>query len=763
MFTKFDEEAQKVIANAKREMQELKHEYVGTEHLMLGILRGSNVISELLNKYGVSYDNFKDCLIDIVGIGKNSNDLFLYTPLLKRVFESAISDMRENGVVGVNNLFYSMLEEGEGVAIRVLLSMKVDIDKLYNDLSKNVSKKKSGKKKMVLDELGVDLNKKARDGCIDPVIGRDAEIKRIIEILCRRTKNNPILIGSAGVGKTAIVECLASMIECGNVPSVLKNKRIISLDMASSVAGTKYRGEFEDRMKKVLNELENNEDIILFIDEIHTIMGAGGAEGAIDASNIFKPALARGKMRCIGATTTDEYKKYIENDGALDRRFQKLEVKEPDSKTVKDILMKLKKIYECHHGVVISEKMIDKIISLTSRYIRGRNEPDKSIDILDEVCSKVSLKTNSNENKLIKMKDNLREVLENKNKYIIENDFKNAYKLKVEEDKLCSSINNLELKKNSSTKIVTEKDIIEVIKSKTNMPILSLDNNYIDEMRNKLNESIVGQEKEIDKLISIGKRISSNYDNSCISILLCGKRGVGKTSLAKLYGELLVGKDNVIKLDMSEFSESHSISKILGSPPGYVGYADTKNVLEEIKDKPNAVLILDEIEKCSKNVLNLFLQAIKTGKIRNSMGRDVCFNNITILMTTNVDIENKDIGFKRGTNDIKSRLKYEFSDDLINTINKVVLLNSLREIDIENIIRNNILLLNKKYNISLTVENNVINNLVLESDSERYGAKKVKELIRTNIEEYILDEINNNNNNNIIVTELDKRLACLID
>jgi len=580
------------------------------------------------------------------------------------------------------------------------------------------------------------------------VIGRDDEIKRIIEILCRRTKNNPILIGSAGVGKTAIVECLASRIVSGDVPSVLLNKKIISLDMASSVAGTKYRGEFEDRMKKVLNELENNEDIILFIDEIHTIMGAGGAEGAIDASNIFKPALARGKMRCIGATTTDEYKKFIENDGALDRRFQKLEVKEPDKKTVKSILMKLKEIYEIHHGVVISEKMIDKIIYYSSKYIRGRNEPDKSIDILDEVCSKVSLKINSNELKLRKMKESLRETIINKNKYIIENDFKKAYKLKMEEDSISSSINNLELKKNNSIKTVFEKDIIEVVKSKTNMPILSLDSNYLDIMRTELNNSVIGQEACIERLLSISKRI--NYDDKCLSLLMCGNSGVGKTLLAKRFGELLVGKDNVIKLDMSEFSESHSISKIIGAPPGYVGYSDTKNILEEIKDKPNAVIILDEIEKCSRNVLNLFIQGIDEGKIKDSKGKIIYLDNVTVIMISNINIDNISLGFNNSKSSVKDKLKVSLGSDLINRVTKIIELNILSDNDIKNIIYKEIDSLKSKYNISLNIDDKVINNIVELSEYKVSGARKIKEIISNNIEDVIIDNVLDNINNIVI-------------
>lgn len=742
MFGKFDEESQKIIKLAKKEMQEMRHEYVGTEHLMLGILKTNNVVSNLLNKYDVSYDNFKKSLIKLIGVGKNSNNLFLYTPLLKRVIENAINISKDDCFVCVNNLFYSMIEEGDGVAIRTLISMNVDIDKIYNDFSKSVPKRKNRNKKMILEELGTNLNNKAKEGLIDPVIGRNKELNRIIEILCRRTKNNPILIGTAGVGKTAIVEELASRIERGEVPNILKNKNIISLDMASSVAGTKYRGEFEDRMKKVLSELEDNDDIILFIDEIHTIMGAGGAEGAIDASNIFKPALARGKMRCIGATTIDEYKKYIENDGALDRRFQKLEVKEPDKKTVKEILMKLKEIYEKHHGVIVSEDMIDKIILYTNRYIKDRNEPDKSIDILDEVCSKVSLKLDSNEEELFRLKDDLKNIIESKNKYIVENNFKEAYKLKLKEDSITSSINNIEMKQINKVKKVTEKDIIDVIKSKTNIPIIELNDDYTKVMREKINNKVIGQDEAIEELINLSKRINVNFDSSCISILLCGKSGVGKTLLAKVYGESLVG-DNIIKLNMNEFSESHSISKIVGAPPGYVGYENTRNVLDEIRDKPNSVLILDEIEKCNKSVLNLFLKGIEEGNIKDSRGRIINFENLVIIMTTNIDIEDKTLGFNlNGTNKL-NKLKNVFGTSFINELTKVIVLNNINENDIKSIILRRIEDIKSKYNVSINIEN-YIDELIKESEYEKCGAKKVNELIR-NIEDYVIEEVLRNN------------------
>jgi len=739
MFQKFDEESQKVLLCAKKEMQELKHDYVGTEHLLLAILNSDNDIRYMLNKSGINYDNFKNRLIDIVGIGNSDNDLFLYTPLVKRVLEYSINDAREhNDNVSVSNIFYSILEEGEGVAIRVLLSLDIDMDKLYNSILRSIPKK-NGKRKSILSEIGINLNDKASNNLIDPVIGRDKEINRMIEILCRRTKNNPILIGDAGVGKTAIVEHLASKIVNGDVPEVLKNKKIISLDMASSVAGTKYRGEFEDRMKNILSELEDNEDIILFIDEIHTIIGAGGAEGAIDASNIFKPALARGKMRCIGATTIDEYKKYIENDGALDRRFQKLEIKEPDSNTIKNILMKLKDIYQIHHNVHVSEKMIDKIIYYSNKYIKDRNEPDKSIDILDEVCSKVSLKTSSSDVKLKKLKSNLMFIINNKNNLIVNNDFKMAYKLKEEEDKINSLINNLELKKVNRIKNVTEKDIIDVIKSKTDIPILNIDDDYLLNIKNSLNDKIFGQRKQIDELVSITKRLV-NFNS--FSILLCGPSSVGKSTLAKEYGKLIFG-DNVIKLDMNEFTESHSISKIIGAPPGYVGY-DTKNVLDDIKSKPNCVLILDEIEKCHRSVLKLFLQGIKEGYVKDSRGRIISFSNVILIITTNIEISNKSLGFTK-SNNLGNKLKSYFGTEFINSISKIIVLDSLSIDTVKEIINKNITLLENKYNVSISLSDDLINSIIDLSEYNVFGIKKLKEIIKYNIEDIVIDNILNNN------------------
>ena len=746
MFSKFDEEAQKVMIEAKKEMQSLKHPYVGSEHLMLAILKEDNELSKKLKTFGINYKNFKTQIIEIIGIGSKESDYFLYTPLLKRVLESAVIDAREmnDGIVGISNLFYSILEEGEGVAIRIMLGMNVDMDKIYSFFSKKIIKKNNSKKKLLLDELGTDLNKLAKDGNIDPVIGREKEINRVLEILCRRTKNNPILIGDAGVGKTAVVEELARRIVNNDVPDILKNKRIISLDMASSVAGTKYRGEFEDRMKKILNELEDNEEIMLFIDEIHTIMGAGGAEGAIDASNIFKPALARGKMRCIGATTKDEYKKYIESDGALDRRFQKVEINEPDITTVKNILMKLKKIYEKHHDVTISEKMIDKIIFLSNKYIKNRSEPDKSIDILDEVCSKVSLKSSSIDKKIISLNKELKKIVEKKKELIINDQFSNALILKEQEEKIKSEINTLEMKKSTKNKMVLENDIIAVIKSKVDLPVLSLD----DKLINNLKKEVIGQDKQIEEFLNVSKRNQINYNkNKCLSFLFSGSTGVGKTLLAKTYGKMIAGEKNVIKLDMSEFSESHSISKIIGAPPGYVGYSDSKNILDEIRDKPTCILILDEIERSNKKVLDLFMQVLDEGYTKDSLGRKVCFDNVTIIMTSNIGFNKTSMGFNNNINSVTNKLKDILGIEFINRISKIIVFNKMQKEDILKIINKNILNLKEEYKIKLDVSNNVIEEIVNESNYELFGARRIEEIIKEEIETIKLDELIKNNKN----------------
>ena len=747
MFGKFSEEAQRVLVDAQKEMSELKHPYIGSEHLLLAILKNNQDLVNKFKKYKITYKSFKEELINLVGIGDNTPDLLLYSTTLKTILENVIIESRETGdEISVNELLLSLLNEGEGKAIRILLSLGVDINKLYSDISEKRKIKQKKSKKLIVEELGVDLTKRAKNNELDPVIGRDIELNRVIEILSRRTKNNPLLIGEAGVGKTAIAEELARRIVSGNVPMPLKNKRIISVDMACTVAGTKYRGEFEERIKKMVKELEDNDDVIIFIDEIHTLVGAGGAEGAIDASNILKPALARGKLKLIGATTISEYKKFIEKDNALDRRFQKVFVEEPDKSNLKNILMNLKSIYEAYHGVKIEEKLIDKIIELSDRYIYDRCEPDKSIDILDEVCTKVSLKEAKEEKEIIKLSDCLTKIQREKNNAIINQNYDKAYSLKEDEEELQSKINKLKLDymRKEKVKKVKLKDIVEVVSSKTKIPINEISKDYItsiNEIEKTLKENIIGQDEAIDKLIDISKKIKLGIKdkNRSYSVLFCGATGTGKTYLSKLFAENLVGKNNVIKLDMSEYSESISINKIIGSPAGYVGYDDNKNILEEIRNKPYSVLILDEIEKAHKSVLNFFLNILDEGNCKDSSGKTVRFDNVLIIMTSNAYVSKSLMGFNKKTTN--NSLEDFFSKEFINRIDEIVPFNKFTEEDINKIIIKEANKCYKKYNSENIISLDMINRIIKESNYEEYGVRKLCKAVRKEIENQIVCNI----------------------
>ena len=743
MFGKFSEEAQKILVEAKREMNELNHPYVGSEHLLLAILNQNNDLTKKLKKYNLTYKIFKDELINIVGVGTVKSEWYLYTPLLKRVLENAIIESKETEEeVSVQSLLLSLLNEGEGVAIRIMLGLNIDINKLYNEISNKKQIKSSSKKKLLISELAEDLTMKAKNNELDPVIGRDNELQRLIEVLSRRTKNNPILIGDAGVGKTAIVEELARLIVNNEVPKSLKNKKIFSLDMASAVAGTKYRGEFEERIKKIVKEVEDNDDIILFIDEIHTLVGAGGAEGAIDASNIFKPSLARGKMRCIGATTINEYKEFIEKDNALDRRFQKVYIDEPNNENLKNILMKLKGIYEGYHGVKINENIIDKIMELSKRYIYDRCEPDKSIDILDEVCAKVSLKEVKEEVQIRKYYDELENVKKEKNKSIINQNYDKAYSLREKEEDIESKINELEmiiLEKKKRRKVTID-DVIEVVNMKTKIPVYELNNDInkqIEVMKNNLRENIIGQNSAIDKLLEITKKIKLGIkdSNKSYSLLFCGPSGVGKTYLSRVYAKNLVGEKNIIKLDMSEYTDSASINKLIGSPAGYVGYNDNKNILEKIRVKPYSVLILDEIEKAHPSILNFFLNILDEGNCTDSNGRVIRFDNVVIIMTSNAEVSKNLVGFNNTNNE---QLKEYFSKEFLNRIDEVVEFKSLTLDTINQIIIKEIKKYSEKYNKENIISIDMVNDIISESNYKDFGARKLCKIVRKKIENEII-------------------------
>ena len=768
MFSKFNEEAKKVLLNMQKEMSSLKHPYIGSEHLFLSILKyGLEEDKNKLKESGVTYKTFKEELIKIIGIGKESNDYFLYTPLLRNIIDLACMNANEKNkdLVDANDLLLAIFEEGEGIALRILLGMNIDIDNLYDDFI-NITSKKNKKTKLLVDSFGVDLCEKAINEELDPVIGREEEIKRLFEILARRTKNNPLLIGEAGVGKTAIVEELSRLIITNKAPLNLRNKRIISITMATLVAGTKYRGEFEDRLGKIIKELEDNNDIILFIDEIHTLVGAGGAEGAIDASNILKPALARGKIKIIGATTTKEYKQFIEKDKALERRFQTINIKEPNIELVKDILYKIRPIYESYHKVKISNEIIDSIVILSNKYIYDRKMPDKAIDIIDEVCSKVAITKINDISDIDILNKELIDIKNKKNDAILNNNFKDAFSYRKKEMEIETKRNKMELKEitNNDYKIVTIKDVRTVIESKSKIPVF--DNNkdsVINSFKNNLKKIIIGQDEAVDELYKFTKKTRYGYKkhNKPFSFLFVGSTGVGKTLLAKEYTKLCYGENNIVRLDMSEFKEDHSISKIIGSPPGYVGYNDNLNVFEEVRDKPYSVILLDEIEKASNNIINLFLQILDEGKAKNSKGEIIRFDNTIIIMTSNIGYNSKNLGFNEvNINKKEEQIRQYLGIEFLNRINKIIYFKELNEKDILKIIDNKLTNLKNRYKdegINIKISKKTINEIKDMSNYEKYGARKIEKVIEDYLESKILDEIilgKKDINLNTISTEL---------
>ena len=753
MFSKFSEDAQKALLIAKKEMASLNHPYVGSEHLLLAILSFSDSdLTQKLSEYNIDYKGFKEELIKVVGKGSISNSWFLYTPLLKRIIENATIDCRENKdkEVTLLHLFLALLEEGDGVAIRILMGMNVDIDLLYDEFSTDfVPKKSKSKHKLLIEDFAIDLNQKCLNSEVDPVIGREDEINQVIEILSRRCKNNPLLIGEAGVGKTAIVEALANRIVLGLVPESLKNKRILSVSMASLIAGTKYRGEFEERINKIIKEVEATPDIILFIDEVHTLIGAGGAEGAIDASNILKPALARGKIKLIGATTTDEYLQFLEKDKALDRRFQRIKVVEPSKEKTIDILTKMKSIYESFHHTSISDEIILEIVSLCDEFIHNRRFPDKAIDILDEVCVKTALTKNKDEEKLEKLQQKLNMIKKLKKDEIVKEDFFKATELKNEQSKLESKINKLQLKnqKNMAYKVITKDIVMEVISHRRNVPLceFSSSNKQVLGLENKLRSKIMGQDEAIKVICDYTKRKQLNiFPSKVHSFLLVGKTGVGKTMLVKEYAKELYHHDSFIRLDMSEYKEAHSISKIIGSPPGYIGYDEHNYLLEKIRNNPHSVLLLDEIEKASTDVVKLFLQALDEGKMKDSRGNEVYFNHVVIFMTSNLGMGHDTVGFSSSSKNNIPELTDFFGVEFMNRIDDVLVFNSLDDDVITGIIKNKLKKLRdyyKKNSIILSFSKKLISEIKEDSSYEKYGARRIDKTIDRKINNYIINQI----------------------
>lgn len=741
MFSKFSEETQKILLMTKREMQELKHPYVGSEHLLLAILHNRELeLTKFLEECGLTYDKCHKEIVSVIGIGKSTNDWFLYTPLLKRIIENAILDCRDNNsLVSVESLFISLLEEGDGVANRILMGMNVDIDYLYERFS-NKFVIKSGKsgRKLCVEEYAVDLNKKYNLDGFDPVVGRDNLVNRVMEILLRRTKNNPLLIGEAGVGKTAIVEELVRRIEIGSVPKKLLGKRILCLSMAGLVAGTKYRGEFEERINQIVEELEEEPNIILFIDEIHTLVGAGGAEGAIDASNILKPYLARGKIRIIGATTKDEYSKYIEDDKALDRRFQKVYVNETSLEETENILLQLREVYEKYHEVSVSDEIIKEIVKLAERYVHNGRFPDKAIDIFDEACAKASIIDNEFDKKVKEYVCNIKFLKEEKNRAIIEHDFKKASELKEQILDLEKEYDKLLFKNSGSDyrRKITEDILYGIISDRTKIPIAYMKNVDENKIIKALKESVIGQDEIIKRLVSTVLNSSNRNKNVPSSLLLVGKSGVGKTFLVKEFTKMLYGDESFIRLDMSEYNEAFSSSKIIGSPPGYVGYSDNKTLLDRIKFNPYSVLLLDEIEKANSSVLKLFLQVFDEGFMTNSKGEVIDFRHVTIFMTSNLGSDRNVIGFSGKREDLVfDNIKSFLGIELFNRIDEVLLFNDIDDKTIRKIVLKKFTEIVDKNDIKIEISTEIVDKIVEKIDYKTSGARKIDRTIEKMLEE----------------------------
>lgn len=705
MYNNYGMEIGNIFKKAESLSKELRHPYVGTEHLLLAILDTDNEVVDILKKYNLTFNIFKKELLKVVGTSNKNTGFTLYTPLLKKVINNSLNDASDNndGKVTVRHLILSLLDEGEGIAIRLMLGLKIDLDGIYEELKISLVKKNDGK--LEIYQIGKLLNETV--DMDEKVIGRDKEIEMVLETLLRKKKSNPLLIGKAGVGKTAIVEELARRINKGLVPMGLLNKKIVSLEMGSLVAGTKYRGEFEERLNKIIDEVVNNKDIIVFIDEIHTIINAGGAEGAINASDILKPYLARGDIRCIGATTIDEYYKTINKDKALDRRFMMIKIEEPDTKETINIMEGVKWEYEKHHNISITKQNIKDIVYLADKYIKNKNNPDKSIDLLDMICSykKCQSVKYDDINKLYKELDTIKNKKEG---LVSENNFKEAINYKmVYNDKLKKIEDIRNLKKTS----ITKEDILKVIASSTNIPLLENKDEVYMRVKTNLKEKIVGQEEAIEKILRNVKNKLKN-DKKILSLLLLGPSGVGKTYTVKLLADSLTN-GNMLRLDMSEYNLETSVNKLIGVSAGYAGYNDDY-VFRKVIDNPYTVILVDEIEKASPSVLNLFLQILDEGFVTNSKNEKIDFENTIIVMTSN--ITNKlSVGFNSTYNNNVSEV---FSKEFLGRFDDVITYKNISR----DILYDYALKFIKNKNIN-------IDNLIKEANTQNYGFRNLKKLI----------------------------------
>ncbi len=789
MQERFTEDARKAIAMATDAAYRLSHNYIGTEHLLIGLVSAAGVASRVLEEHGVEEEKIVDLVNQLIAPNNNLEMLETdnFTPRAKRILQASEKEASrlKSAKVGTEHILLSLMKETDCIAVRLLNTLGVNVQKVYIDVltaighdpnvakseymaNKNKSKQKSST--ATLDQYSRDLTQYARDGKLDPVIGREEEIQRVIQILSRRTKNNPCLIGEPGVGKTAIAESLAKRIVDGDVPETIKDKRLVTLDLSGIVAGSKYRGEFEERIKKVIQEVMSDGNILLFIDEIHTIIGAGGAEGAIDASNILKPSLARGEIQLIGATTREEYRKHIEKDSALERRFQPVVVEEPTEEETVLILKGLREAYENHHKVRITDEALEAAVKLSSRYVNDRYLPDKAIDIIDEASSKVRLSTYITLPRIKELEQLNQQLEEDKEAAIKREAYEKAGEIKkqqLENALELEALKEQEEKRRSETELVVgESQVAEIISSWTKIPVQKLEeeeSKRLMKLEEMLHERVIGQQEAVvavSKAIRRGRVGLKDPKRPIGSFLFLGPTGVGKTELSKALSEAMFGTENsMIRVDMSEYMEKHSVSKIIGSPPGYVGYEEGGQLSEKVRQNPYSVILFDEIEKAHPDVFNILLQVLDDGHITDAQGRKVSFKNTVIIMTSNAGasriVAPKLLGFSSDNNakanyehmkeGVMEEVKRLFKPEFINRIDEIIVFHALGKPELKQIV--DIMLkeintrIKSQMQIMLDFEDAVKEYIVEQNKELNYGARPLRRTLQTKVEDPLAEEI----------------------
>ncbi len=786
MFDRFTERARKVILLAKEESKRFNHDYIGTEHILLGLIKeGEGVAAAVLQNLGLNLDMIRLETEKLVQPGPStvtSGDI-PFTPKAKKVIELAMDEARNLGhnYIGTEHLLLGLIRENEGVASQVLLNLGLDLNKVRKEIMELLGTTSasydstqqpgpgtSKAKTPALDAFGRDLTKLAKEGKLDPVIGRAMEIERVIRILSRRTKNNPVLLGEAGVGKTAIVEGLAQKIVAGNVPEVLRDKRVVVLDLALMVAGTKYRGQFEERIKAVMDELKRSENVMIFVDELHTLVGAGGAEGAIDASNILKPALARGEIQCIGATTIDEYRKYIEKDAALERRFQTIVVDPPSIPETFEILKGLRDKYEAHHRVKYSDEALNAAAKLSERYISGRFLPDKAVDIIDEAGAKARLQVMTAPPDLKDMENKIEELRKEKEAAVKAQDFEKAASYRDKEREFRSELEKIRRNwKESRMEMsveVKEEDIAEIISQWTGVPIARLEEKESEKllkMEEELHKTVVGQEEAIKAITHAVRRSRAGLKDPkrpIGSFVFLGPTGVGKTLLGKALANFMFGDiDSIIQIDMSEYMEKFNVSRLVGAPPGYVGYEEGGQLTEKVRRKPYSVILLDEIEKAHPDVFNLLLQVLEEGRLTDSLGRKVDFRNTVLIMTSNIgaDLLRKQgaIGFKSQEDEMNyqsmkdklmEEVKKAFKPEFLNRVDDLIVFRPLTKDDLYKIIEIEIHDVTSRLSdqeIAIELDQKAKDLLITKGFDQTFGARPLKRTIQRFLENPLAEEI----------------------